>query len=239
MRDHILQTIRRLAEANGGQPPGLLAFASQSGIREHEWLGVYWARWSDALTEAGFTPNDWQGRRDPEQILQQLAEIARHFRRMPTTAELTMYKRDHPGTPVLRTLSNHFGGMGAATDKLREWVATRAEFADVAGLLGPASAPAPTTAKRVRTSQADAGFVYLIRSGEHHKIGRSEELERRVKQIRVALPAAAVQEHAIRTDDPVGIEAYWHRRFADRRANGEWFKLTSADITAFKRRTFQ
>jgi len=237
MRDHILSEIKRLAEANGGRTPGRQAFRVATGIRETEWSGRYWARWGDAVAEAGFARNELQGRSDPAAMLEQLAVAARHYGRAPSEAELRMYGRANPGFPGHSTLANHFGSKEAILDGLRGWVEGRPDFADVAALVGP-RAPV-SVAKNNRVANSVDGFVYLIRSGEHHKIGRTDNIERRFKEITIALPAAATIEHHIRTDDPGGIEAYWHRRFADRRANGEWFKLTPGDIAAFKRRSFQ
>lgn len=237
MRDHILAEIRRIAASAGGKAPGRRVFENETGIRPSAWLGVHWARWGDALRDAGFDANEKQGRTDRNEIIGHLVDATRSFGRVPTYAELRLYGRQVPGFPSHSTVFNNFPSKGDIAVAIREWIADRVEHGDVAAMLPPsdddAPAPVPPAAKPVD------GFVYLIKSGDFFKVGRSDDAERRFKQISIALPDKAELFHTIRTDDPPGIEAYWHRRFADRRANGEWFKLSPADIAAFRKRKFQ
>jgi hypothetical protein len=79
VREIILSEIRRLAAANKGQPPGRQVFEHETGIRAGEWLGVYWARWGDALAEAGLSANQKQGRLDQDFLLEKLAQAVRHY----------------------------------------------------------------------------------------------------------------------------------------------------------------
>ena len=57
MRERIIAEIRRLVAANGS-PPGRGTFEAATGFVRSQWYGVYWARWGDALVEAGFAAND-------------------------------------------------------------------------------------------------------------------------------------------------------------------------------------
>lgn len=236
MRDEILSEIKRLANLNGGQPPGWNTFSKATGIRIHEWRGVYWSKWGDATREAGFEPNRPIAAYSDDYFLRKLAEAARHFGAIPNTIQMAMYRRTDPSFPARQTFNVNFASRAEMLSQLRKWVSEHAEFADVAALFPP-EVESDDEGRAVR---AKDGYVYLIQWGDVYKIGRGQNLEKRVKQVCTGLPESGKLIHAIRTDDPPGIEAYWHRRFADKRTeNGEWFSLSKADIAAMKRRKLQ
>jgi hypothetical protein len=237
MRELILSEIRRLATSNDGRPPGVKLFARETGIAEHQWRGRLWARWSDALIEAGYKPNKWTERLDSEEILTGVIAACRHFGRLPTYDEIEIYRNSEPSIPTAKAIRRHFGTRSHLIAALAKRAVDDSGGADISSLLPKGALP-----DRVKLSTSGGtpeGSVYLIKSGDFYKVGRSDDLERRIKEIRIALPDKATLVHAIRTDDPPGIEAYWHRRFEGKRANGEWFKLSTADVSAFKKRKFQ
>jgi hypothetical protein len=233
-KEHILAEIRRTAAANGGNALGKGRFAAATGIRESDWLGRYWARWSDVLAEAGFGPNEYQAAIPEEVLLASLADEIVRLGRMPTAAELALRRRADSRFPSPKV----FERLGPKAGWARRVADSCPERPDVLAILAPLldeQKPAPEDGA---ASEQRDGFVYLLKSGRHYKIGYTLDVGRRRYDLAIQLPEAVEEVHSIRTDDPAGIERYWHERFAVRRKNGEWFDLTRADINAFKRRKF-
>jgi hypothetical protein len=232
LRGRILTEIRRLADASG-RPPGKERFARATGITETAWRGRLWARWGDALTEAGFSPNALTTRFPEEAMLEKLAEACRHFGHLPTIPEQRLARRRDPAFPSAGAIAAHFGGQAGLKKTLRTLAAGTPAFADLRPLLA-----APDVLARPKFAPPPSGMVYLIRLGGLRKLARADRF---VPPTRQPPPGrgGAVVEHVIETDDPVGIEAYWQRRFAHRRVEGDSYRLTEPDLVAFRRRAFQ
>ena len=238
-KEHILSEIRRTAAENGGAPLGTGRFFAETGIKQSDWRGKFWVRWNEAVKDAGFQPNERTVARTSEDLLGRLAALVRELGRYPVMAEIRIKARSDPKFPSDKTF-RRFGGKRELAAKLEKFCRDRGKN-DLAELCAAAAkADDAEDAERVPEEAAtgDLGYVYLMRSGRYYKIGRTNALGRREYELAIQLPEAAKVVHSIKTDDPEGIEGYWHRRFQDRRKNGEWFELTSHDLAAFRRRKF-
>ena len=236
-KQHIIAEIKRTAAENGGRPLGKERFYRETGINESDWIGKHWARWSDAIRESGLEPNKMQGALDENALIEKFISLMRELGKFPTANEVKLKARNTPGFPWHNTLAR-FGSKQEFAKRIQEYCDRREGYADVMELSAAITDGSPTPSDNDNEGAEDFGFIYLIRSGRYYKIGRSNAAGRREYELAIQLPEKALSVHTIRSDDPVGIEAYWHKRFEEKRKNGEWFDLSSADVKAFKRRRF-
>lgn len=238
---HIIAEIQRTAAENGGSPLGIERFQAETGIARGDWLGKFWARWGDALKEAGFDPNQLQGPRSDDDLLESLAKLTKELGRFPVDSEIKLKVKNNPGFPSHSTFAR-FGSRTSVAARLLEFAESRGYEDVVTSCKSYVASRRPKEddgGEEVATDErGEIGFVYLLKSGRNYKIGRSNSPGRRERELAIQLPDEANLVHSIKTDDPVGIERYWHNRFADRRKNGEWFELSAPDVAAFRRRKF-
>jgi hypothetical protein len=233
-RSFIIAELRRCATENGGTPLGKDRFERATGIRESDWSGRYWVRWSDLVREAGFEPQTMTASYADEHLLDQLALLISEVGHWPVRTELRLRRRTHPDFPSDKV----YDRFGQHEDLIGR-VLTYAEeggYEDVAAICRSVLASRPSAQARTAPPDTSVGFVYLMKSGKHFKIGHSKSVGRRQYDLAIQLPERLTLIHSFETDDPEGIERYWHDRFASKRLNGEWFALTSDDVAAFKRR---
>jgi hypothetical protein len=235
---HILKEITRTAIDNGGVPLGEARFDSKTGIKRTDWFGIHWAKWSDAVREAGFTPNELNRAFEAELLLEKYAQYTRELGRLPTAGELRLKRRNDPEFPSWNTFAR-FGTKADLAKKLIYHCRLLQGFDDVVEQCEDyLRSQLPADNDDVASSdKVVIGYVYLLRHGSRreYKIGRTNNRLRREGEIGIELPEKIEPIHVIETDDPTGVEAYWHRRFADKRLKNEWFALTADDVRAFNR----
>ncbi len=106
-------------------------FEKATGIRMSEWYGIHWRSWGDAITEAGYEPNERQGKLSSDEVLRKYAEAVRHFGRIPAEIDMRMFSRERPDFPGRSTYSNHFGNKQRLVAALAKFVRENADYADL------------------------------------------------------------------------------------------------------------
>ncbi|MCP4201279.1 MAG: GIY-YIG nuclease family protein [bacterium] len=240
-KKHILAEIRRTAVGNGGLPWSSRRFEAETGIKESEWAGVHWARWADAVEEAGFSRKTLAQASDEEALLDAYIQLIRYLGRFPVRNELRMRARSSLESAHDDGFNNRWGGKVQTAARILAYCRSVGGYEDVASICAPIAARAADKSESgLGKAEENIGYVYLAQFQQsHYRIGRTKRVSQSEAELSAALPAKAKIIHAIKTDDPVGIEAYWQRRFEDRPRRGEWLTLTDEDVRAFKRRKTQ
>jgi hypothetical protein len=237
-KEHIINEIIRTARENRGIPLGTMRFENQTGIKYSDWYGKYWSKWSDAIKEAGYEPNSFNMPFDDELLIKKLIELIRELGKFPTHGEIRVKAHNCKEFPS-HTVFERFGNKQRMVNRIIEYCKKMGELNDIIDICKRVLNQSKDISNlKEDDSSMNYGFVYLMKFDKHYKIGRSNSADRREYELKLLLPEKVELVHKIRTDDPVGIEAYWHKRFEDKRKKGEWFALTGADVRAFKRRKF-
>ncbi len=234
-REEILNEIKRTAKENGGKPLGRTRFSKETEIGSYE-LGRYWEKYGDAVIEAGFIPNlPWT--KYPEGVLEErMILLIRKLGKYPTMNKMRIEQIDNPDFPYHAIRKRQ---LGFVRDLVR-YCEKKPGLDDILQICQPKLEEFDEKEKEkddvTNNSSSSVGEVYLFKFGKYCKVGYSNDPVRRGKEIRLELPEAVELIHSIKTDDPKGVEQYWHKRFESKRGKeSEFFRLNSQDIKAFKR----
>jgi hypothetical protein len=165
-KTHILHEVKRTAAENGGVPLGWRRFLSETGIRQPDWLGIYRARWSEALREAGFVPNELTEAYGTTELLDEFAELAIALGRLPTNADIRLTARNDPQFPHDK-MFRRLGSKAEIVEQLTEHCRVRKGFEEVVRWCEEC---AP------RNGKTESGLNWMLVISRHSSVASSCEL---------------------------------------------------------------
>jgi hypothetical protein len=159
-KQHIIEEIKRTAESNGGQPLGKDRFSSETGIQMSDWYGKHWARWGDALIEAGYEPNKFRGAYNDDWVIERFISLIRELGRFPVSGELRIKAKQDKGFPA-HNVFNRLGKKSELAYKILKYCRKREGFNDIVRICEPIADTAKADSS-VSTEQTEIGYVYLM-----------------------------------------------------------------------------
>ena len=185
-KEYILQ---ETAVANESVPSGWRKFESETGIKSYDWFGVHWARWSDAVREAGLAPNQLQVSYQETELLDKYATLARELGRLPAKGDLRLKSRNDSEFPSDKTF-DRLGAKLELVNMVLAYCRSHSGYEDVAHWCEEyAVRTRDQEPDEARPPQSEIGEVYLIKSGRFFKIGKTNAVGRRAREITLQLPA--------------------------------------------------
>ncbi|MBI5071580.1 GIY-YIG nuclease family protein [Candidatus Falkowbacteria bacterium] len=238
-KEEIILEIKRTADENGGKPLGIRKFCKLTGIPNSAWLGKYWRSWNSAIKEAGLEKNEMKKAYSNEFMIHSIILLTRKNKQFPAQSDMKIEKRINESFPSYEAIFR-LGNASKRLELVRNYATDNSEYSDILQFLPDTKPTTYDDNSEISDLEKTDGFVYMVKEqySKQYKIGKTFDVPRRHREIALELPGDLKKVHAIRTDDPSGIEAYWHKRFENKHTNGEWFTLTPDDIRAFKRRKF-
>lgn len=174
-RDQILQAVKKAAGKEDTKTIGRERFQLITGIRDAEWM-YYWPKWSDVLIEAGLQPGTMQGKLDDNSVIVALIPLIREKGRWPTIPEMRIYSREHPGFPSHNTIRAR-GDRPTLAGILLKYCSNKPELNDIVKICEPLVIVDQNN-EEFESQERIQGYVYLMKSGQFYKIGKSKSPDR-------------------------------------------------------------
>lgn len=84
------------------------------------------------------------------------------------------------------------------------------------------------------TNTEESSNIYLIDGGGWFKIGKADDIEKRIKALQTAFPHKLTCICKIKVRYPFDVEKFLHALFGQQRLEGEWFKFTDEQLRLVK-----
>jgi hypothetical protein len=237
-KEQILSKVKALAKENGGHVSKEL-FKKETGLHEAQFLGKYWLKWNDLLVEAGLQTKSFSNPKiDDNIVLEAFSGLIEKLGKWPTIYERNFERNNNPEFPS-DDVFRRFRKEKSLPLAIEEYCESHNVF-PLAAKIAREKMESEKTETSIAKDSPITGYVYMMKSGRRYKIGKTNSPSRRHREVKLDLPDPTTLIHSISTDDPTGIEAYWHKRFASMRVRDtEFFELDASDVAAFKRRKYQ